>query len=165
MKLIALSCEQCGAPLEVPVDRKHVSCVHCGTALAVKQQGSVLFTEKIESLENRTSSMESELDQMRIEDALKRLDQQWESERTEFSLSLLTYPVIIPTHTLGCFVGSLIMVAAFAVGYLLNPFAGIVIAVGGFIAGSHILTQADHYEKAMQAYVDQRDDIRRGKLG
>lgn len=164
MELIALSCQMCGAPLEVPIEVKHVSCVHCGAALVVKRQGSVLFTEKIEALQQRTESIQSQLDEYRISQALERLDEQWEGERRELSVAWAEEYVIVPTPALGCFLGLLIMAAAFPIGYISALPIGVGIALWGFFVGIRICFKAEEYENALKAYVDRRAEIRRGKF-
>ena len=48
MELISVSCNHCGAPLEVPPGANYVTCAHCGSRLAVKRTGSAVYTELLE---------------------------------------------------------------------------------------------------------------------
>lgn len=84
MKLIPLNCRQCGAPLKVPEDVKHVTCLHCGTQLAVVHEGGAAYTEKIAELDQRTSEIEQRVDQLYLNQQLAELDQAWEKEQAYF---------------------------------------------------------------------------------
>ena len=86
MDLITLSCQQCGAPLEIPTGLSHITCGHCGAALVVRQHGAVFFTEKIESLERHTSKMQSEIEQLRWDRALDQFEQSWREKRSSDTL-------------------------------------------------------------------------------
>lgn len=163
MKLIALSCQQCGAPLEVPAELKHVSCAHCGAALVIKKQGSVLFTEKIEALELRASGVESDIKQLRMKLMLDRLKQDWQSRRKELALAWAENYVIAPTYAIGNLMAVLALAMAFIIGNLTETFLGVVIFAGGLMMTTHVYVQAGIYEKARKHYIDERRNIRRRK--
>ncbi|MBI1249754.1 hypothetical protein GC197_18160 [bacterium] len=86
MNLIVLNCQQCGAPLEIPVGLTHVTCAHCGAALVVRQQGSIYFTEKIKSLEKHTGRMQSEIDQLKRDQAIDQFEKSWKEKTSSDSL-------------------------------------------------------------------------------
>ncbi|PQO45583.1 hypothetical protein [Blastopirellula marina] len=87
MKLIALNCQQCGAPLSVPEEVKHVTCMHCGTQLGVVHEGGAAYTEKLTELDERTSEIESQVEDLQRQRRLDALDREWKAAQQ----SLLIY--------------------------------------------------------------------------
>lgn len=61
MELETLSCNNCGAPLQVPENANFVSCAQCGSQLAVKRNESARYTEVLQRLDTRTTEMAREL--------------------------------------------------------------------------------------------------------
>ncbi|RCS53017.1 hypothetical protein DTL42_09395 [Bremerella cremea] len=84
MKLIPLNCRQCGAPLSVPEDVRHVTCLHCGTQLAVVREGAAAYTEILEQLERRTTNVEVRLDALQRQHLVNQLDQDWYEDREQY---------------------------------------------------------------------------------
>ena len=88
MQLETLSCNNCGAPIDVPLAANYVSCTHCGSRLAIKRTETAHYTEVLERLEEldvRTQDMEAEVQRLRIHNALKTLDEEWEAQREPFT--------------------------------------------------------------------------------
>ena len=77
MKLIALDCNHCGAPLEVPRKLRSVTCAFCNTKLAIKHEGSAIYTEAIEQI---AAGVEKLVKQGEVE----QLDREWEMRRKGF---------------------------------------------------------------------------------
>ncbi|PQO27184.1 zinc ribbon domain-containing protein [Blastopirellula marina] len=84
MKLIPLNCRQCGAPLSVPEEVRHVTCLHCGTQLAVVREGAAAYTEILEQLERRTSKIEQQFVDLRLQRQLDALEKDWAIEQKAF---------------------------------------------------------------------------------
>ncbi|RCS53016.1 hypothetical protein DTL42_09390 [Bremerella cremea] len=84
MKLIPLNCRQCGAPLSVPEDVRHVTCLHCGTQLAVVREGAAAYTEILQQLDRRTSVVEEKVGHLDQRQQLFELDQEWARQREAF---------------------------------------------------------------------------------
>lgn len=81
MELETLSCNNCGAPIDVPLTSSFVSCVFCSSRLAVKRTPTVHYTEVIErinQLDARTGNVEAEVRRMRLEKLIEELDNEWE---------------------------------------------------------------------------------------
>lgn len=84
MRVEAVSCNKCGAPLEVGAGTNFVTCAHCGSRLAVKRTGSSLFTEMMEQLDQKTDAMARQLAELRHHAELERIDREWEQERRQY---------------------------------------------------------------------------------
>ncbi|HZZ72676.1 MAG TPA: hypothetical protein VFE24_10500 [Pirellulales bacterium] len=84
MELEAVVCNQCGAPLRIPLAVRFVCCAHCGSQLLVHREEGLLYTEKIDQLDQRTEQMATQLARLRYESALAQLDREWEEERKQY---------------------------------------------------------------------------------
>lgn len=84
MELLSVSCNHCGAPLEVPPGANYVTCAHCGSRLAVKRTGSAVYTELLEKLDQKTDVMTRQLAEIAYRSELERLDREWEATRRTF---------------------------------------------------------------------------------
>jgi len=114
MELLALTCQHCSAPLQVPPSAKFVTCTHCGSQLAIRHTGSVAYTETLEAIDARTERMAEQLDDLHRRTAIGDLDRQWERQREEFYMQDNDGRKQLPTKGASIFAG----VAAAAFGTL-----------------------------------------------
>lgn len=84
MQIESVNCNSCGAPLEVGATTKFVTCVHCGSRLAIKRTASSAFTETLEKLDQKTDAMAQQLAELRYHAELEKIDREWEQERRQF---------------------------------------------------------------------------------
>lgn len=86
MELESVACNNCGAPLTVPEGVNFVTCSHCNSQLAVKRNESILYTERLTQLEGRTDTMADELQRLKMQQELNRLDDDWNSEKQTYMI-------------------------------------------------------------------------------
>jgi len=84
MKLLTLSCNECGAPLEVPEGTKYVTCGYCSARLAVQRTTSAVYTEVIEKIGQQTEKLAQDLEILKLQNELAQLDRQWMEEREDY---------------------------------------------------------------------------------
>jgi DNA-directed RNA polymerase subunit RPC12/RpoP len=84
VQIDSVSCNNCGAPLEVGAGTNYVTCGHCGSRLAVKRTGSSVYTELLEKIDQKTDAMARQLAELRHHAELERIDREWEQERQGF---------------------------------------------------------------------------------
>ena len=84
MRVESVSCNNCGAPLEVGAGTNYVTCGHCGSRLAVRRTGSSAYTELLEEIDQKTDVMARQLAELRHHAELERIDREWEQERRGF---------------------------------------------------------------------------------
>ncbi len=84
MSTIALSCNHCGAPLEIPHEMRFLTCSHCGSRLGVKHSGSAVYTSVLERIEKQTEEIAGRVQTLELQNELERLDREWEMERRNF---------------------------------------------------------------------------------
>jgi DNA-directed RNA polymerase subunit RPC12/RpoP len=87
MQVESVSCNNCGAPLEVGPGTNYVTCGHCGSRLAVKRTGTSLYTELLEKIDQKTDAMARQLAELRYHAELERIDREWEQESQGFLIT------------------------------------------------------------------------------
>ncbi|MDQ5825684.1 MAG: zinc ribbon domain-containing protein [Chloroflexota bacterium] len=175
MELETLNCNHCGAPLRVPESANFVTCAHCGSQLAVKRTDTAHYTEVLTRLDARTTEMAQELEELKLQNELNAIDQEWEEERQRYMVSpshgapylpddehvtrdMVGYAVIgvILIFAL-CLLASQVSTRDF--GWIILMFGVAVLAIGGFGVGSTLL-KAREYRQAEQAYRARRQAVR-----
>ncbi len=81
MKTIALNCNECGAPLDVPESARFVTCSFCESRLSVEQTGNTYSTVLLEKLTATTEGLADEVRRLRAQTELASLDREWEQTR------------------------------------------------------------------------------------
>ena len=87
MKLLALNCNHCGAPLEVPEKANYLTCTFCQTQLSVQRSGGAAYTEALEKLDERTEQIADDVEILKLQAELDRLDREWTSGRERYMLT------------------------------------------------------------------------------
>lgn len=130
MTTLALTCNQCGASLEVPEETRFLTCTACSSQLEVHRSGSTAYTEVLEAVEP-----------VKVELELEKLDREWMEEIEKHHSS-------IPRLNRRQFVGWIAMVAGMVLAFvgvwlhslgddvrlerLLHPWPWVCIALGVF---------------------------------
>jgi len=81
MNVISVSCNKCGAPLEVPDKTKYLTCSHCGSKLEIQHSGGAYFTSVLEEIGRRTEKMSDDLEVIKLQNDLERIDREWQMKR------------------------------------------------------------------------------------
>ncbi|TWT65273.1 hypothetical protein [Allorhodopirellula solitaria] len=165
MKLISLSCNHCGAPLDVPKSARFVTCGYCDARLAVHHTGSTYSTELLEDIKQTTETLVRDVEKLKGDSELDRLDRQWERERAQFmttgkdgSQSLPSKaPIVLGTGCVAVFgVFWTILAASMFPPMALFGIVFVIFAVGGGIIGCK---KADRYQQAKKQYHERRRDL------
>jgi DNA-directed RNA polymerase subunit RPC12/RpoP len=86
---IALSCDRCGAGLDVPEGQRFVTCAYCGTRLEVRREGNVAFTavqEAVARLDRKADELAHDLEEVKLRQQLQELDRAWDEQRAGLML-------------------------------------------------------------------------------
>lgn len=86
METQAISCNHCGAPLQVQPTTRFVTCGHCGSQLRVERSKDAIFTEVLEDLRATQSEMAADLETLRLQNELERIDREWERESRRYEI-------------------------------------------------------------------------------
>jgi DNA-directed RNA polymerase subunit RPC12/RpoP len=81
MELLSLACGHCGAPLEVPAGTRYVTCGYCSSKLEVHRSGGAIYTEVLEALQKRTEEIADDVEILKLQNELERLDREWQTDR------------------------------------------------------------------------------------
>jgi DNA-directed RNA polymerase subunit RPC12/RpoP len=168
MQLESLSCNNCGAPVEVTPTTNYLTCAHCGSRLAVKRTETAHYTEVLDRLQARVDQVDDELEDLRAENELLRLDQDWEEERKQYMVRTKDGSLVEPSMSgvTGSLIGLGAIVAAFiwfSTGSFSSSFSGLffllIVAAIGFSIYSIISewTKYQEYKAAEAAYYARRD--------
>ena len=77
----SVTCNHCGAPLAIQPSTRFVTCTHCGSRLEIHRSGAALFTEVLESIDQRTKEIAQDVDVIRRQNEVERLDREWAMRR------------------------------------------------------------------------------------
>lgn len=166
MRLLALTCDHCGAPLEVPKQVSHFTCAYCETPLTVQHQGGAIFTATMEGIEKNTRAIAEDVDVIRAHHDLERLDQEWSEYRERYvrgsglmvvpstrGVVLMAIAMTIVGATL--FVGIL----AFEMPSIVAVLFAIVYPIGAILVGIGAYANGRAFTKEFRAYRNRRRAI------
>jgi hypothetical protein len=173
MNTINLICNHCGAPLEVTEGTNFVTCRFCSSRLAIEHSESAFYTRVIEAIEQQTNALSQDLETIKVQNEVERLDREWRMERERLCHRTKSGRLIEPTATdAGCMAFpqiafglawfGLFAFAAVASDHAMPGFfsiVGLVIAIFGIVVLLSRTGKADHFESRRSAY-----DSRRARL-
>ncbi len=163
MKLESITCNSCGAPLDVPEDANYVTCTHCNSRLAVHRTQSARFTEVIDDLREQVAKLTQQ-------NEVEALDREWQAERQSMLVTDKHGNSQIPTKT-GTIVGGIIVSVFGAIWTILAagitsqiplgeaklfPLFGVVFVFAGIAMSFYSYRKAEEYEKAHRSYRERR---------
>ena len=82
MDLTPVTCNHCGASLQVPPAARFVTCRYCNSQLEIKRNESTITTEVLQQINQNTASMAEDLHAIRRETEIERLDREWNQKRS-----------------------------------------------------------------------------------
>lgn len=178
MEITKVSCNGCGASLEISPGARFVTCRFCGASLAVKQTASAIFTEVLERIDQNTASMAQDLGAIRREQEIERLDREWALERNGFMTRDKQGNLHEPSTgggMLGAFLGGgfgvLWTIFAIAitstapnigplvVAKVIFPLFGVVFTIGAIATGLKSAGSASQFQEAQQRYHRRRAEL------
>lgn len=173
MRLEELTCNSCGAPLEVPETANFVTCNHCSKQLAVRRTEDVTYTETLGRLAQQTEELTERLDDLSSHHQVEALDREWELEREKYMITHKNGSRDIPTE--GGAIGNGVVATVFGAIWtsmtlgmpsqmpgavrVLFPLIGVMIIVGGIFASISTYQNAEKYRNAERRYRSRREDL------
>jgi len=158
MKELTLRCQSCGQSLTIDEACRFVTCAACGAELEAVRNGDAVFTR---SAKTDVSVIDAKIPELKRQNDLIRLDQNWEIQRREL-LGRLSADAGEPK------VGLMYVVLILGIGFLLYirfssdvnlGLAGYIpiVAMLFFMVSMH--RRMSFYQKARQRYLDRRQEI------
>jgi hypothetical protein len=171
VKLLALNCKQCGAPIEVLATAEFVTCEFCSARLSVQHTGGTSFTQALDELRERTRKLEKTLGVRTVDKSLRRLDRSWRRRRKGFMMKGNDGVLRVPTRAIassysicGPVIGILffwlLASASDSEEVVFCVLGGVIFPVTGLLGGWLIRKKADGYHDAHKNYIA----LRRKKL-
>ena len=171
MKLTPVTCEKCGAPLKVREDARFVTCAHCETQLRVERTEGTVSTVV---LEKQVEAIADQVDELRAEAEVARLDREWEQEREGLMIRTKEGGRVVPSESRGrlvCYVGVFMAVACLFAWTRMrgddgddNAWVLLVASAAVFFfalaAGLNVMQKARAYAAAEARYLDERERLR-----
>lgn len=77
METISVTCNHCGAPLDVGTQTRFVTCQFCNSQLEIKRTDSSVFTEEVERIARNTDKMAESLEVIQLQNEIEQLDREW----------------------------------------------------------------------------------------
>lgn len=148
IELQKLSCNSCGAPIEVSATAQFATCNHCSTQLAIRRTKSATFTEQLEHLEAGQDELRDRLDRVELESRLAQLERDWERTREELVGSGNEPPTGLSIVLPGVF-GGILGIVAIVIG---QPFFGILIGAAGLGTAAWSYRTMKVYDAALGRY-------------
>jgi DNA-directed RNA polymerase subunit RPC12/RpoP len=83
METISVRCNHCGAPLDVGMQTRFVTCQFCNSQLEIKRTDSSVFTEEVERIARNTDKMANSLEVIKLQNEIEQLDREWSAKQAE----------------------------------------------------------------------------------
>ncbi|HIF39888.1 MAG TPA: hypothetical protein EYQ74_02160 [Planctomycetes bacterium] len=167
MKLLALNCNQCGAPLEVPAKAKFVTCNFCSTQLSVQRTDKVAYTEAIEEIQERTRQMSEDLKHLKKQSAVEDLDRSWRRRREQFMVRSQQGELNVPSKAMATAIGTVTTIGGLLwMWFAMNigapgpfPLFGVFFIGTGIFGAMRMSAKADDFRRSHRAYLSKRHDL------
>lgn len=177
MELTQVSCNGCGAALQVPEGARFVTCRYCNASLEIKRTDSAIYTETLNRIDQRTAEMAEDLDAIRHAQEIERLDREWADRREGFMRRSKNGITREPTVAGG--IAAIIITGAFGLFWTIMAFSmtsgaaahgapsavaifpcfGVVFIAAGVITGITSISKALRYQQAQRDFQRQREEL------
>jgi|GEM_PF-666638 len=101
MDMTPVACNNCGAALHVPESARFVTCRYCKSQLEVKRADSVVTTEVLRQISDNTAAIAEDLQAIRLESELERLDREWRQRHASLSSRNEDGSIVAPSAAMG----------------------------------------------------------------
>lgn len=161
--LVSVSCNHCGASLQLSDKAKFVTCNYCGSRLAVHRTDSASYTEVLNEIRDTTQRVESNLDVIRLQNDLERLDREWMMERERYMVSDKDGARHVPSRgrsLVGAAVSIIVGIGAVTMAsQFQNGWMGVItvfVALGVIASAMFDILKTEKYEAAQARYERRR---------
>ncbi|HET6249931.1 MAG TPA: hypothetical protein VFE47_19735 [Tepidisphaeraceae bacterium] len=86
IQVLSITCDHCGAPLEVPPGTRFVTCRYCNSRLEIHQNGGAAYTEVLEAIDERTQHIAEDVETIKLQNQLNQLDREWMVDRENYAI-------------------------------------------------------------------------------
>jgi LSD1 subclass zinc finger protein len=163
-------CNHCGAALDVPPGTRFVTCSYCGRKLQIHHTGSAIYTEVLDSIDQRTQQMAADIQDLKRQNELEALDREWTQQREQYLVRSRHGNTSEPS-AFGSVVGA-IMAAVFGIFWIggasagapwFFPLFGVVFVIAAIVMGIHGVAKSARFRSARSEYQQRRDELMRNQ--
>jgi len=164
MTLVSVSCNSCGAALNVSNKSKFVTCNYCKSQLKVESSGETFYTEILDEIKDVADDVET----IKLQNQLERLDREWEMKCKSFMVRDNDGHEHIPTAG-GSAAGGIIAVVGGIIWMIFTasmpgdpaifPLFGLVFIAVGVIGSFSNGSKASEYQTQKQQYDAKRRQL------
>ena len=168
VRTVAVTCNQCGAALDLPPAARFVTCTHCGTRLEVRRTGGAAYTEILDTIQQHTQQIAGDVEQIRRQNDLEQLDREWELRRESLMVSTKHGGRTKPSRIASVFAA--VVAVVFGVMWIGGAGAtgaptpmllfGLLVVGGIVVASIFSFGKAGEYEEAERDYQRRRQQLR-----
>ena len=168
----SVTCNHCGGPLDVPPGTRFVTCAHCGSRLEIHRTGNALYTEVLDAIDQRTREIADDVDVIRRQNEIERLDREWQMRREELLVHGKRGSTSAPSAVGGFF--AIILALGFGIFWMSialrqggGPFAlfGLLFIGVGVASGISMIVKAGKYTESQREYESRRAQLMRSGGG
>lgn len=167
MKVISLNCNHCGAPLDVSAKARFVTCGFCEARLVVEQTDNSYSTAVLDEIKETTKQIARDVAELKESEALRDLDDQWQSKRNQFMVTNKDGQQSLATKS-GAILGS-VFAAGFGVVWMIFAASigapafflvfGVFFIGVALVGGVSVYSKAEAYSRAQSEYRRRRRKI------
>jgi hypothetical protein len=178
MQVEKISCNSCGAPLEVAETTQFATCRHCGAKLSIQRTDTATFTEVLEQLAAKTDQLSEQVQSLTGHSELAALDREWQMDRENYMVTRRDGARHIPSEAgaigggiaitiFGCvWIGMASSMNSMGPSFGPSSFAdnvfplfGFVFIIVGIVASFISFNKAGDHRRAQQRYRRRRAEI------
>ena len=178
MQIEKISCNSCGAPLEVAATTQFATCRHCGAKLSIQRTETATFTEVLAQLASKTDQLSEQVQNLTGHSELAALDREWQMDRENYMVTRQDGARHIPSEAgaigggiaitiFGCvWIGMASSMNSMGPSFGASSFAdnafplfGFVFIIAGIVASVFSYNKAGDYRRAQQRYRRRRAEI------
>lgn len=83
METLSVRCNHCGAPLDIGMQTRFVTCQFCHSSLEIKRGASSVFTEEVTRIADNTAKMADSLEVIKLQNEIEQLDREWGARQND----------------------------------------------------------------------------------
>ncbi len=167
MRVISVTCDNCGAPLEIPKRTRYVTCSYCSSRLQVHHTGNAVYTEVLEAIEQATTAIAEDVETLKLQSELDRLDREWMMEKESYTVRGKDGEYNVPSAAGGIIGGAVAVVfGIFWIGMASSmgapgffPLFGLVVIGFAIFGAVTSVRKADMYATNKRRYEQQRRSL------
>ena len=172
VQAVSLTCNHCGASLDVQPGTRFVTCAHCGSRLEVHRSGNAAYTEVLDAIQEHTERIAQDVGAIRRQNELEQLDREWGMKQAALMMHDKRGRPFVPTR--GIALGGSIFVAIFGVIWTAIAFSmggglfglfGVVFVAMALFMGYSTYRKAGDFEQAHRDYQRRREELLRDAGG